>query len=268
MSERRIAALYAQALADEKAGRIEAAADGYRELLHLDADDLVGAAVRLAAVGAGPVPERASAAYVATLFDQHADAFDEMLVERLGYAVPLLLRERIDALELGPFRRMLDLGCGTGLAGTSLADRVEDATGIDLSENMTALAAATGAYDTLYVGDAVAFLEEEAEEAPWDLIVATDTLPYLGDLAPLIVGIAGRITPGGLVGLSCETLATEAFNGAGWTVSPRHRFAHARDYLETTLSEQGFHTLECTLITVRAEEGQPVPGYLILAQAA
>jgi predicted TPR repeat methyltransferase len=38
-------------------------------------------------------------AYVTTLFDQHAEVFDKVLVEDLGYHVPLLLRQRL--IELG-----------------------------------------------------------------------------------------------------------------------------------------------------------------------
>ncbi|MEO1001059.1 MAG: methyltransferase domain-containing protein [Pseudomonadota bacterium] len=265
-TEERIAALYDEALSAEKAGRTEAAGAAYRTLLDLDPEDHVGAAVRLAALGQGPVPERAPEAYVATLFDQHAEAFDDILVEQLGYAVPMLLRERIDALGLGPFARVLDLGCGTGLAGASLRDRAEHLTGIDLAETMVMMADRTGAYHDLYVGEAVAFLEEGPGE-PWDLIVATDTLPYLGDLAPFLAGAAARMAPKGVLALSSETLGAEAFGGQGWTVGPRHRFAHARSYLTEALSAAGFSVIEMEPITVRAEEDSPVPGFLILARA-
>ncbi len=44
----------------------------------------------------------------------HADVFDNVLVDQLHYCVPLLVRQRIQALGLGPFKRVLDLGCGTG----------------------------------------------------------------------------------------------------------------------------------------------------------
>ena len=39
-------------------------------------------------MGRADAPERAPDAYVATLFDQNAEHFDDMLVEQLGYAVP------------------------------------------------------------------------------------------------------------------------------------------------------------------------------------
>jgi predicted TPR repeat methyltransferase len=48
-----------------------------------------------------------------------------MLVDQLGYHVPMMLREAFEAQGLGPFARMLDLGCGTGLTGESLEDMAE-----------------------------------------------------------------------------------------------------------------------------------------------
>src|SRR5690606_13779440 len=103
---------YNSALALEKAGRFEEAAAAYRKVLVIDPDDHGGAAVRLASMGFGDTPPKAPDAYVATLFDQHAEAFESILVDQLEYCVPLLVRQRIQALGLGPFRKMLDLGCG------------------------------------------------------------------------------------------------------------------------------------------------------------
>ena len=139
-------------------------------------------------MGRGTAPAAAPPAYVATLFDQNAASFDDMLVEQLGYAVPMLVRERVAALELGPWQRMLDLGCGTGLTGASMTDLAGDITGVDLAEAMLAEADERGCYDTLYVAEAVDFLTE-ADDSPWDLITATDVLPYLGALEPFFEGV-------------------------------------------------------------------------------
>ncbi|MEM8752958.1 MAG: S-adenosylmethionine-dependent methyltransferase, partial [Pseudomonadota bacterium] len=92
-----LAAAYDRALDLEKSGRVEEAAAAWRAVLALDASDPGGAAMRLAALGAAEAPERASAAYVATLFDQHADVFDLILVDQLEYGVPMLARERLQA---------------------------------------------------------------------------------------------------------------------------------------------------------------------------
>ncbi|MEO0760608.1 MAG: efflux RND transporter permease subunit, partial [Pseudomonadota bacterium] len=114
---------YEEGLAAEKAGDAEGAAWHFRHCLALDPDDRGGAAVRLAALGLGPVPERAPPAYVATLFDQHAESFEMTLVHSLGYAIPEAIAEALAVAGLGPFARGVDLGCGTGLVGEALEGR-------------------------------------------------------------------------------------------------------------------------------------------------
>ena len=76
---------------------------------------------------AGALPARPPDAFVAHLFDDMAAQFDEHLVGTLGYRIP----ERI-AEALGPWldararpRRLLDLGCGTGLVAHALRGRFE-----------------------------------------------------------------------------------------------------------------------------------------------
>ena len=78
---------YNTALELEKAGKFDEAAEGYRKALALDPDDHVGS------VGCALPPcswahrqKKAPVAYVATLFDQHAAAFEKILVDDLGYA--------------------------------------------------------------------------------------------------------------------------------------------------------------------------------------
>ncbi|MEM9140721.1 MAG: methyltransferase [Pseudomonadota bacterium] len=259
-----LAEAYNRGLALEKAGDAAGAAAAYREALALDPADHGGASVRLAALGLGPVPDAAPEAYVATLFDQNAQAFDDMLVEQLGYAVPMLLRERFADLGLGPFPRLLDLGCGTGLTGSSLADLSDHRVGVDLAENMLAEADERGCYDGLYVAEAVAFLEEAGadEGAPWDLIAATDVLPYIGRLDGFFAGAARQLAPGGALAVSSETL-----EGHGdFTIGAKHRYAHAPGYLDRLARENGFEILEMRGIDVRFDEGAPIPGNLMIAR--
>lgn len=280
--ENALAAAYNRGLAMEKSGDLEGAAAAYREVLALDPDDHGGAAVRLAAIGRGPVPDHAPPAYVATLFDQNAGAFDDILVEQLGYAVPMLLRERLDALGLGPWRRMLDLGCGTGLAGASLADRAGEITGVDLSEAMLDEAHERGVYEALYLGEAAGFLAEAGGDnatatgevigdapgdAVWDLVTATDVLPYIGDLAPFFAGLGRVLAPGGVVAVSTETLAADAADARRYVVGRRHRFAHTLDYLTGLIAAHGLALVECRPVTVRHEEGAAVRGHLIIARS-
>lgn len=258
-----LAEAYNRGLALEKAGDLVGAVTAFREVLSLDPADHGGVSIRLAALGEGPIPAAAPDAYVATLFDQNAGTFDDMLVEQLGYAVPMLVRERLDLLELGPFERMLDLGCGTGLTGASMADRVAEIVGVDLAEKMLDEAHERDCYAALYIAEAVAFLEESGE-GPWDLITATDVLPYIGAVEPLLVGAARDLLPGGVLIFSTETLVE--MNGQDYVVGPKHRYAHDRGYLERALAAHGFESTDFLPITVRYDEGDPVHGFLITAR--
>lgn len=265
-----LAEAYNLGLKLEKAGDFDAAAIAYEQALEIDPDDHGGVAIRLAAIGRGSVPGKMPDAYVATLFDQHADVFDSILVDQLGYCVPLLVAEQLRKFTPGPHGRVLDLGCGTGLSGSALRDCSGHITGVDLSERMVETAYDRGVYEDLYTGEAVSFLEDFEEEdgsrPNWDLIVATDVFPYLGHIEPFIAAAAARLNAQGLFAFSTETLPEADFKGLPFTVGAKQRYAHADAYVRTVLADNGFDVLAMDDITVRQEEGTPVPGHLVLAK--
>ncbi|PHP65106.1 S-adenosylmethionine-dependent methyltransferase [Zhengella mangrovi] len=264
--EDKLAEAYERALRLEKAGETDAAEAAWREVLALDPSDHGGAAIRLAALGRAPDPDKAPDAYVETLFDQHAAAFDEILVDQLGYAIPLQLRQALLDHAPGPYARGLDLGCGTGLTGSALDGMVTDFIGVDLSERMVELADERDVYDGLYVAEAVDFVENIEDEEPWDLVAATDVMPYLGDMERIAAGVARRTNAGAVFAFSTETMPGEAIGPKGWRVTPKHRFAHSPAYLEAVLLRHGFTILHIEPVTVRMDEGQPIPGHLVLAR--
>ncbi|MDH2088695.1 class I SAM-dependent methyltransferase [Rhizobium pusense] len=265
IDEEALAEAYNRALALEKAGDVDAAVKAYEEVLAIDPEDHGGAAVRIAAMGRGEQPSKAPDAYVETLFDQHAEAFEDILVEQLGYAVPMMVRQRLQTLNLGPFKRLLDLGCGTGLIGEALRDMADDITGIDISENMVEIAHEKDLYETLYVAEVEDFLEDNDDE-PFDIITATDVLPYLGALEPLFFGAAENLNAGGLLIFSSETLPEEIMAGRPYMVGPHQRFAHAETYVRERLAATGFEVIEVTDINVRMQDGNPTPGHLVIAK--
>lgn len=267
IDEEALAEAYNRALALEKSGNGEAAALAYREVLALDPDDHGGAAVRLAALGRGETPAKAPEAYVETLFDQHAEAFEDILVEQLGYCVPVMVRQRLQERALGPFAKMLDLGCGTGLAGAALRDMAGDITGLDLSENMVAIADEKEVYDTLYVAEVEDYLEDN-DDGPFDLITATDVVPYLGALEALFFGAAENLNAGGLFIFSAETRGEDELGGEPYRVYPFHRFVHSPAYIADRLKATGFEIVEMIDINVRMQEGNPSPGVLVTARLA
>lgn len=265
IDEKALAAAYNEALALEKAGELEKAAKAYQKVLALDPEDHGGAAVRIASMGFGDTPPKAPDAYVETLFDQHAQAFESILVDQLEYCVPLMVRERIQALALGPFKKLLDLGCGTGLTGGALRDICGEMVGLDLSENMVEIAHEKDLYETLYVAEAADFLEDN-EDGPFDIVTATDVLPYVGFLEELFFGVADNLEKGGLFLFSSETLPAETFGDRDFMVGPHQRFAHADTYIRKTLAAAGFEVVQISDITVRLEDGAPIAGQLVAAR--
>lgn len=265
MDEDKLADAYNEALALEKAGNFDAAAILYKEALAIDPDDHAGASVRLASMGKSESPKRAPSAYVATLFDQHAEVFDKILVDDLGYDVPKLSNTLLAKHGLTEFDRVLDLGCGTGLMGVELEGRTKDLIGVDLSENMVEIAYDREIYDTLYVADAEDYLEE-ADEGPWDLICATDVLPYLGEIEAFFSKISKNLTANGYVVFSTETLIKSEFNDQGYKVGAHQRFAHDPDYIKQILAKNNIDMLAIDDITVRLEQRAPIAGHLILAK--
>nr|WP_321483848.1 methyltransferase [uncultured Cohaesibacter sp.] len=263
---------YNNALELEKAGKFDEAAESYRKALELDPEDHAGASVRLASMQRGPSPDKAPVAYVATLFDQHAAAFEKILVDDLGYAVPMMVREMIHAAAPERrFARMLDLGCGTGLTGISMKDKVDNMIGVDISTGMLDEAYDKEVYNDLYAGDVVEFLSEieddgEGEAGGWDLIVSTDVLPYLGELEEKFHHVGRCLDAGGLFAFSSETMPEEAFEGAPYKVGPKQRFAHSESYIRQLLDANRMDVKHFEMIVVRTDEGKPIYGHLVLAQ--
>ncbi|MBO0904707.1 class I SAM-dependent DNA methyltransferase [Jiella sonneratiae] len=260
-------AAYGEALAAEKAGRIDAAAEAYRRCLAIDPEDHVGAMLRLAALCRGETPVSAGEAYVTTLFDQQAAAFEDILVRQLAYGVPGLMAKALARLGHHHFDRALDLGCGTGLVGAALDGRVDEMHGVDLSERMVEIAYEAGVYDHLYVGEALGFLQEFEEPEPFDLVTAADVVPYIGDLCPLFLAVAARLAPGGVFVASTESLAPDEGGEAGFAVGRDHRFHHGEGHVRAALRSAGLEVAAFEPIVVRMQEGKPAPGHLVVARA-
>jgi predicted TPR repeat methyltransferase len=221
----------------------------------------MGAAIRLALIGAAPVPAQLPEAHVRTLFDQYAQHFDTALVEALRYRGPEQLRQAVDRAAPEGSLDILDLGCGTGLAGLAFADRRRRLDGIDLSPGMILQAMARKLYDRLEPGEIVAALADWPER--YDLALAADVAVYIGDLAPLFAATRRVLRPGGWFALTAES-----HDGESWRLGDRHRYLHSPGYLAAVAAATGFAVTEVEAAWARTENGTPLPGWVAVLRAA
>ncbi|MDQ4131311.1 MAG: class I SAM-dependent methyltransferase [Actinomycetota bacterium] len=141
---------------------------------------------------------------VARHFDAHARDFDAIYSADKGLARSL--RDRVtrgtvvrrldfvnDLAEDDPPRRVLDVGCGSGRFGASLAQRgAEVVVGLDFAPEMLVLAEQRCA--EAGVADRCTFLEADfltwEWDEPFDLVLAVGVLDYVAEADPFIARLA------------------------------------------------------------------------------
>lgn len=130
-------------------------------------------------------------------FDPLADAYDR---HRIGYSGELY--DAIVGYGLHPGSRVLDLGCGTGLASAALVERGMIVTGLDISGPMLAYARSRLPEMTFVHGSAddLAFAEES-----FDGVVSAQAFHWFD--APQVLARAARVVrPYGVVAIWWKTM--------------------------------------------------------------
>ena len=132
-------------------GNLAKAKELYSRLLKLDQEH--AAAKHMLSSLKGDTLQTADPRYVAEVFDAYSQKYESSLVENLEYSVPQKLRRFFDDLYSVPLNSMkaLDIGCGTGLAGSAFMDICRTIVGVDISSNMIELARQKNIYSALYV---------------------------------------------------------------------------------------------------------------------
>lgn len=240
----------------------DAAIAAYVDYLRHDPSDQMGAMVKLALIGAVPPPDTFGLPYVQALFDQYAPRFESSLLEGLAYTVPQNLFDMVERLRpsSGKNEHILDLGCGTGLAGEYFIRRAACLDGVDLSAGMIAQANTKQIYRKLEVADVSDFLST-VSAAPYHIILAADVLVYIGNLDKLMPLITRAMAPGGLFAFSVQSAPGEHF-----ILGADHRFSHSRVYIERQLAAHGLRILGFTNSILRQDGDKEIEGHLIVAE--
>jgi predicted TPR repeat methyltransferase len=90
----------------------------------------------------------------------------------------------------------------------------------------------------------------------YDLLLAADTLVYLGDLEATFAGAASRLRQGGHF-----LFTVERHDGEGFALGPKRRWRHAETYLRSLAALHGLAVAGLLEAVPRTEAGVPVAGY-------
>jgi predicted TPR repeat methyltransferase len=210
----------------------------------------------IAACHAIKTASRSDPGYVRHLFDQFSADYDARMIGQLGYAAPQILFDLSQLVMPGRDElAILDLGCGTGLSGAAFKPLAARLDGVDLSPAMIEQARARHIYDHLQVADLESVLA--APGLSYDLILAADTLVYLGDLRPVFAAARARLNQAGFFLFTVER-AEQAFE-----LGPKRRWRHSEAYLRACAEAAGFTVAGLVAAVPRHEAGNPVPGFAV-----
>ena len=202
-------------------------------------------------------PNKAPDEYVKNLFDQYSNIFEKHLAA-LNYKAPELLFNTVSAainIQEKKFN-ILDLGCGTGLCGKLFYPYSKKLIGIDLSPKMIEIAKQKNIYNELIVANIEkALLSFENI----DIILAADTLVYLGDLSTVFNAVKKVLLVNGIFALTLEKSDKYPF-----VLQQSARFAHSEKYIKDLVAQNGFAILSYKNVVVRNQRNLPVESCLFL----
>ena len=235
-------------------GRREDARDAYERYFQSNPGDAEVEQI-LVSLRDHAAPPRAPNQCIEQLYSRFAEFYENNMRGDLDYQGPERLAEALD-LELQGCRDLdvLELGCGTGLAGRYLRQRARHLSGIDISASMAAHARATGCYDEIEIAEITEWLSR-SELPAFNLVAACDTLIYFGDLSQVIIPAARRIHPGGWFAFTVERGDTIPFR-----LTDSGRYTHTDAHILEVAKAAGLTVARLTEGFIRYEYGTPVAG--------
>jgi predicted TPR repeat methyltransferase len=231
--------------------------------------------------------------YIVSLYSTFASNFDNLLVHKLQYRTPTLLRELVnETVNMRPlFNNCVDLGCGTGLSGLAFRDCITNKLfGVDLSPEMIEKARERPncySHDGLLVSDVDTAMNRLLDKGliqksslnnndgnanvVVDLVIACDVFVYLGDLQPVFQAVHDVLShDGGRFAFSTELLE-ETYNNTknniakqGYRLQETARFAHKCSYLTSLAGEIGFDVEAAKTSPIRKNAGRDIMGTLMI----
>lgn len=269
-------------ITEKKQGSVKKARECFRKSLEINPSD-GHAIVQLASITDGSgVDDVVSNVheldpdYVCALFDGYSARFESELVDVLGYKGHTLvydaLQKTLKQLGKSPLsiKRIIDLGCGTGLLGNIVSNEMPWVVieGVDLSQRMVEIARerkskrGRNVYATVSNEDAAKYLST-LEKGSIDCILASDVFIYIGDISKVFEQSSVCLVSGGIVGFTVEKY-DGPHSDSGLRLLPSGRFGHSRSYIEDVANRSSFEVLSWEDCTLRQQGGKDVRGSSVI----
>ena len=242
-----------------KIGHTEAAIKHYRFLLQQDPDNAEIKHI-LTALEQQETPEQAPNSYISNLFNSYAEHYEQHLTEYLHYDVPQQIAKAIaeSNIALPQNCKILDLGCGTGLAAEEFKQYKPEIIGVDLAEKMLDVAKQRNIYQDLICADINTAITEFKDQ---DLIIAADVLSYFGNLEDICEKVATALTSQGYFAFSVEKGNTYPYK-----LDTTIRYQHSEQYLKEVLADK-FNIVHYANSKLRKQHQGHIEGYIVIAQS-
>lgn len=241
-------------------GHREDAREAYEQYLVLSPGDAEVEHI-LVSLRGDPIPARAPDECIVQLYARFSEFYEKNMRTELEYRGPEAIGEALDRAGVPADLDVLELGCGTGLAGRPLRRHARRLVGIDLSPDMIEHARATNLYDGLEVAEITEWLAR-SDERDFDLITACDTLIYFGDLHQVLVPAARRLRPRGFFAFSVERGDVEPF-----ALTDSGRYVHSDEHVRSAARDAGFDVVSVGSTRIRYEYGEDVIGLVVVLRA-
>jgi predicted TPR repeat methyltransferase len=234
-------------------GQRDEARAAYERYLSLEPDDAEVKHILVALRDEAP-PSRAPDECIQQLYERFSSFYEKNVCDDLDTQAPDRIRELAQAA-LGDREglALLDLGCGTGLAGVQLKPRASRMVGIDLSPQMVELACARSLYDQLEVAEITDWLRRSSDH--FDLVAGCDCLIYFGDLRQVVAPAGSLLNPGGAI-----VFTVERGDHYPFCLTDSGRYAHHPDHVREVAKEAGLEVVRLEEGYLRMEYGSEVTG--------
>jgi predicted TPR repeat methyltransferase len=243
----------------EMVGKRDEARAAYEKYIEFKPDDAEIKHI-LVALRGEPAPPRMPNLALEQMYADFSRTFEKNLCEELGYKGPQQVRELIDPL-LGDRQNLavLDLGCGTGLAGVQFKPRAARLIGVDISPEMVELARARNLYDRLDVAEITEWLAHCSER--FELIVCCDCLIYFGDLRQVLLPVAELLCPRGVLAFTLERGEHHPHQ-----LVDSGRYTHHENHVREVAAEAKLNVTRLEEAFLRDEYGKPLTGLFVVLE--